>query len=714
MADRRTRFVTLCVTLALVGLNLLALNFLIAGWSTARLDLTSEGLYSITPATKRLLASLDEELTIYGYFSSRTHPKLAPLVPEIVDLLDEYRAVSGGRVHVEVIDPGEDEQVEEEAADRYGVQSTPFRLASKYESAIVNAYFAVVIKYGDQYVRYGFDDLIEVEATPDGDVDVRLRNLEYDLTRAIKKVVYGFRGANELFDRIAEPVRLTLVWTPDTLPEVFSEIPDAVRKAVEELEEAGGEKFVAEEIDPSQSEALAQEVYERFGATPMSVGLFGDEQFYLYGLLEVDGKMEQLALASDSLTAASVREAVESSLKRHTPGFLKTVGIVIPGPPDIPPEIRMQMQLPPQPPPEFQELKAVLNEDYEVLEVSLDRDDGVPTDVDILLVVKPTNLEEREVYNLDQYLMRGGRVVLCTGKYSVDFGAGLSLAPLESGLDDWLAHHGVTVEPTLVLDDRNQPLPLPQVRNTPFGAMRTWTLEPYPYLVQVREDGFLNSEITSTLNAVGIYWGSPLSVDEETTEGLEVIPILQSSEVSWTDSDLASAGYVDYEVPAEGTAPRLLAAALSGRFESYFENGPPSGGEENATSEEEGSGEIPQVSLKQSPETRLVVIGDAEFLSDFVARALSQVDGGFFVENLRFLQNVIDWVGLDNDMLSIRARGLASRRLERVSRGAEVLVEAFSYIVPIVSLFAIGAYLHLRRRQAVAMATPAATGRSES
>ena len=75
---------------------------------------------------------------------------------------------------------------------------------------------------------------------------------------------------------------------------------------------------------------------------------------------------------------------------------------------------------------------------------------------------------------------------------------------------------------------------------------------------------------------------------------------------------------------------------------------------------EEDAGEATppaKVALKQSPETRLIVIGNAEFLSDFVARALAQVDGGFFVENLRFAQNVIDWVGLDNEMLSIRARG---------------------------------------------------------
>ena len=152
---------SLLLTVALVGLNLIALQVLVSGWSTARLDLTRDKLYSITPATERLLVSLEEDVAVYGYFSKKTHPKLAPLVPEIIDMLDEYRAVSGGRVQVEIIDPGEDEAAEKIANDRYGVRSTPFRLASKYESGIVNAYFALVVKYADQYVRYGFGDLIE-------------------------------------------------------------------------------------------------------------------------------------------------------------------------------------------------------------------------------------------------------------------------------------------------------------------------------------------------------------------------------------------------------------------------------------------------------------------------------------------------------------------------------------------------------------------------
>jgi len=700
----KKRTTSLILTLVLAALNLICLNFLISGWSTARIDLTDENLFSISPATKLILGGVDENLTIYGYFSKRTHPKLAPLIPELKDLLDEYRAVSGGKLHVEILDPGQNEEVEEEAASRFGVRSTPFHLASKYESAIVNAYFALVVKYGDQYVRYGFEDLITVEATPDGDVDVRLRNPEYDLTRAIKKVVFGFRSTNDLFERIDGPIKLTAIWTPGSLPEIFTETPEVVRSAVAELNESAGDRLVFEEIDPSGDDLLAQELYQSFGARPMSLGLFDEQEFYLYALLEIGGTLEQIVLTGE-VNAADVRESIENSLKRHTPGFLKTVGVVTSDPLEIPPQLRMQMQMPPQPPPEFEEIKQILRQDYQVEDVNLSADDGVPTQVDVLLVLKPRDLGEIEIYNLDQYLMRGGRVIICSSNYTVNFGGGgLSLVPIETGLDEWLGHHGVSIDRTLVLDDVNQALPIPEMRSTPFGTMRTWTLAPYPYLVQVRDKGFRNSEITASLDSVGIYWGSPLKIDEESTTDLQVLPILESSDLSWTDDDLSQVPLIDYLVPAEGTEPHLLAVALNGRFSSFYAERPVPGQDSAPIKGETEDFEKPtpqpsRVALQQSPETRLIVVGNAEFLSDLVARALSSVDGGFFVENLRFAQNLIDWVGLDNDMLGIRARGLVSRRLERVEKGEEIFIEVLNYVVPALLLAALGAFLHWKRRQ---------------
>jgi ABC-2 type transport system permease protein len=699
-AASRKRRVGVLVTLLLLAGNLVALNALLSSWASARLDLTRDRMFSISPATRRLLSSLDDDLYIYGYFSKRTHPKLAPLKPQIEDLLEEYRAMAPRRrLHVEIMDPGDNDRIEQEANDRFGVTSTPFRLASKYESGIVNAYFALVIKYGDQYVRYGFDDLIEVEPLPDGEVDVRLRNLEYDLTRAIKKVVYGFRGTTELFDRVGKPVHLIAVMTPDRIPANFKDVPDALRKASKQLEEAGKGRFTYEEIVPSDA-ARQADVEKRFGARPMSVGLFGGEPFFLYGFLQVGDRTEQLPLTG-ALTAATAREMIEGSLKRQAPGFLKTVGVVT-STPSIPPEmmmqLRMQGQMPNMPPPEFDEVKNTLRQDYTVRDVSLDAPEGVPTEVDVLLVLKPKSLSERAVYNLDQYLMRGGRVILCSGAYDPEFGQqGLSVNPVDSGLEPWLKHNGVEITKTLLLDDHNQPLPIPEIRQTVFGPMQTWTMRPYPYLVEVRDDGLKDRAVTARLAAVGIYWGSPIEVTPPSSKSLKVTPILSSSDKSWTDDRLERVGQVEYTVPA-GSKPHLIAAALQGRFDSFFAGKPVPGDSSKQ-----------EVALTRSPETRLVVVGNAEFVSDLVARALGRQQGGFFTQNLEFVQNLIDWMNLDNDLVSIRTRAAVARPIKRIGKGADVTIEVVNYLIPLLALGAFGLARYWRRRRVaplVASASP--------
>jgi len=705
---RRSRLIRALITLALAGANLLALNALLSSWASARLDLTRDQMFSISPATRRLLSSLDDDLTVYGYFSKRTHPKLAPLVPQIEDLLEEYRALGHRHVRVEILDPSDNDKVEHEASERYGVTSTPFRLASKYESGIVNAYFALVIKYGDQYVRYGFDDLIEVEPTPDGDVDVRLRNLEYDLTRAIKKVVYGFQGSSQLFERVGKPVKLTAVITPDRLPPSFKDTPDALRKAAKELEVAAKGKFTYEEIAPAD-QATQVEMVRRYGAQPMSLGLFGGAPFYLYAFLSIGDHIERIPLTGANTTAASLREAIQSALKRQAPGFLKTVGVYT-SQPSIPPELLMQMrmqgQMPQQPPPEFDQVKSILRQDYNVKDVSLAGGEGVPGDVDVLLVLKPKSLDDRAVYNLDQFVMRGGRLIVCTGSYDPNFSqGGLSLTPLSSGLDPWLKHVGVEVSKTLLLDDHNQPLPIPEIRRTILGNIQTWVMRPYPYLVEVRDAGLKDRAVTAKLDAVGIYWGSP--IDVQAPKDVKVTPLLASSDRSWTDDDLEKVAHVEYTVPA-GTKPHLIAAALQGRFESLYKGKPAPAVAGDSTHHD--------VPIESSPETRVVVVGNSEFVSDLVARALgSRQSGGLFTQNLGFVQNLIDWMNLDNDLVSIRTRAATARPIRRLNRPAAVAVEAINYVIPLVALtlFGLGRYWR-RRRVAPLVATSAARTGTEA
>ena len=180
--------------MGLAAANFIAANLWLNPISWARADITAEQQYSLSEATENQLAALQEPLLIRGYFSAKTHPLLAPLVPRIKDLLEEYAVASNGSAQIEIVDPTRDREAEEEAALRYGIQPVPFQTADRYQAAVVSSYFDLVIAYGDQYETLGFRDLIEVKARGERDLDVVLKNPEYAITRAIRKVAGSYRA----------------------------------------------------------------------------------------------------------------------------------------------------------------------------------------------------------------------------------------------------------------------------------------------------------------------------------------------------------------------------------------------------------------------------------------------------------------------------------------------------------------------------------------
>ena len=144
-----------------------------------------------------------------GYFSAKTHPLLSPLVPQVRDLIREYEVAGEGRVLAEFIDPLSDPEMEVEANEQYGIEPVPFQVADRCQSSIVSSYFNVLVQYGNENVVLGFQDLIDVKAGNDAQLDVQLRNPEHDLTRAIKKVLTAYRAGGNLFDTVKGGLGLT-------------------------------------------------------------------------------------------------------------------------------------------------------------------------------------------------------------------------------------------------------------------------------------------------------------------------------------------------------------------------------------------------------------------------------------------------------------------------------------------------------------------------
>jgi len=167
VASRRARawIALLCIALMLIGVNIIA-----ARLANARLDLTREGLYTLSRGTRLTLAHIDEPVTLRLYYSSRlgdSVPAYAIYAQRVRELLDEYVAAAHGKLQLETYNPPPFSDVEDRAV-AFGLQAVPL----------------------DEQGEQVFFGLAGTNSTDDQQVIAffspeRERLLEYDLTRLV-------------------------------------------------------------------------------------------------------------------------------------------------------------------------------------------------------------------------------------------------------------------------------------------------------------------------------------------------------------------------------------------------------------------------------------------------------------------------------------------------------------------------------------------------
>ncbi|MGD8913905.1 MAG: Gldg family protein, partial [Candidatus Thiodiazotropha sp.] len=495
---------------ALFAGNFLAANLWLAPVGWVRADMTQGNIYSISDATRGYLAQLREPMLIRGYFSAQTHPLLAPLVPRLRDLLEEYAVAGEGRVRVEFIDPQQHPELEKEANEKFSINPVPFQFASKYQASVVNSYFNILIQYGDQHEVLGFRDLIEIKAQSETDLDVELRNPEYDITQSIKKVLYAYQGSGELFDNINHPVAFKgYISASQKLPDFLRTLRQDLESVLADFSKRSHGKLSYQTLDPDENGgALAKQLETEYGFRPMTAGLFDTNSFWFYMTLQGDGRIIQVPLP-ENFEKAELERGIEAALKRFSKGFLKTVAMHTPSSAPAMSQFGMSGGK------RFDWLRDTLSEEHNLTTPDL-KNGQVPDESDLLLLVSPEKLDQKQLFAVDQFLMQGGTVVLATSPFDIDTRGSLSVKQNESGIEDWLAHHGISFDKSLVLDPQNAAFPIPVNRQVGGFVIRETQLVDYPYFADIRDSGMVQEGgITSGLNQVTLTWPSPVSIDQD-------------------------------------------------------------------------------------------------------------------------------------------------------------------------------------------------------
>ncbi|HEY9715668.1 MAG TPA: Gldg family protein, partial [Chroococcales cyanobacterium] len=628
--------------------NLIAGNFWLQQLDFARVDLTAGHVYTLSRATKNYLASLKEPLLIRGYFSKKTHSLLAPLAPRLKDLLKEYALAGNGKVKVEFIDPAEKPELEKEAGEKYGIKPVVLQSSNKYQASLTNSYFDVLIKYGDQFEKLGFRDLIEVKARNERDVKVDLRNPEYDITTAIKKVLYSYQGAGNIFAGINQPITFTGYISADSkLPEPIVKLKGMLQGALKKLQSESNGKLIVEFKDPeADGGKTAKQLETEYGFRPMAISLFDPRTFWFYMTLKSGNQFVPVAMP-DQISQDTIERNINTGLKKFSKGFLKTIGFFTSKHSQAPP---MGMMSPDQTGLSF--LKDSLAASF-TIEQSLFEGQLIPPEVDLLLIVAPEKLSQNQVFAVDQFLMKGGTVILCTSPFDVSIDHAISCREIDTGLENWLSTYGVSLSKALVLDEQNFPLPIPVRREIRGFTVEETQQIPYPYFVDIRSEGMpAEGRPIIGVDQVVMNWAAPIMIDGKKNEHRKVITLLQSSNNSWTSAQtkLEPNFTVDPNLgfPKGGDiGHKVLGCVIEGEFESLYKGRPsPMAGANDAQKNAPAA-----VIEKSPPSARIILFSSASCLSDKMLILASESVQSRYIKPVEMIQNAIDWSIEDRDLL---------------------------------------------------------------
>jgi len=157
----------LMLIIALVLVNLLSERF---SW---RLDFTEGGIYTLSDATKDILKSLDEPVTITAFFTKGSQPEIEKVRKDFLDMLTEYAKLSDGLLNFEFVNPNQDEQGEQEAMQA-GIQPLMLNVREKDQVKQQRVFLGAKLAMGD---RQELIPVIQPGAA-----------MEYALSSAIKKL----------------------------------------------------------------------------------------------------------------------------------------------------------------------------------------------------------------------------------------------------------------------------------------------------------------------------------------------------------------------------------------------------------------------------------------------------------------------------------------------------------------------------------------------
>jgi len=213
-------------------------------------------------------------------------------------------------------------------------------------------------------------------------------------------------------------------------------------------------------------------------------------------------------------------------------------------------------------------LAEYLKDLYDVTTVDLMR--PVPAEVSTLVLTNTHLLNEVAFYFVDQFLMRGGKLIVLKSGIEVDK-VNYAVRPDKGKLDEWLGHYGIEITKNVVLDKNCLVYPF-TVKSQTSGRFFQKEIA-YPCYLQVLSRFYnLKHPVTASLNSdMNMYFTSGLELNPP--EGCKATTLIRSSVRAWEQREVFEIHpeAIRSTDPGRGSYNQfVLSGLVEGTFSSYF------------------------------------------------------------------------------------------------------------------------------------------------
>jgi gliding-associated putative ABC transporter substrate-binding component GldG len=333
----------------------------------------------------------------------------------------------------------------------------------------------------------------------------------------------------------------------------------------------------------------------------------------------------------------------------------------------------------------------VLKPNYQFQPVDLNAIPRIPDVVQVLMIVKPTvPFGDEEKLKIDQFVMRGGKLILFADKLNAELDSLQSkkgeVVAYDRGLElnDLLFKYGARINSDLVMDLQCDFLPFDVSGNGQFELL-PWNYFPVfetkSNHVINKSLGFVSGRFVNSIDTVG-------------AEGIKKTILLSSSPNSRTIATPALISVLEnVKAPENEKFKRSnipVAVLLEGKFQSLFSNRLSQA--LNDSLKKYGASFLPQ----SIADNKIIVVADGDMVLNSVIKGNQPIPMGmnpytygsqqeFAFANKDFLQNCLDYLVNSSNLSEAKAKDYTLRLLDKKKTEAQKSTwQIINIIVPVV------------------------------